>query len=233
MMGKSVLIVEDEKRMRDLLVDYYEVDGYTVYEAADGIEALSVFHANEIDLIILDIMMPKLDGYSVCRKIRQTSKALIIMLTAREEEDDKLLGFELGADEYVTKPFSPKVLLARSNTLLERFKDQQSSVVTRELETITYGPIVINEAGYSISYKGEPLKLTNKEYEVMLLLMKNKGIVFKREAILDHVWGFDYVGDGRVVDTNIKTIRKKLGPHSKWFKTVISVGYKFEVSQDV
>lgn len=233
-MNKTVLIVEDEKRMRDLLVDYFEVDGYKVYQAADGVEALSVFQANEIDLIILDIMMPKLDGYSVCRKIRRTSKTLIIMLTAREEEDDKLLGFELGADEYVTKPFNPKVLIARANTLLERFKDQQKSQeASDEIKTINYGPITVNEAGYSISYNNESLKLTNKEYEVMVLLIKNKDIVFTRETILDKVWGLDYVGDGRVVDTNIKTIRKKLGPHAKWFKTIIGVGYKFEVIHDV
>lgn len=231
-MDKRVLIVEDEKRMRDLLVDYFEVDGYTIFEAADGVEALNVFTKEDIDLIILDIMMPKLDGYSVCRKIRKTSKALIIMLTAREEEDDKLLGFELGADEYVTKPFSPKVLVARANTLLERFLDQKQVEPVSEVKFIDYGPISVNEAGYSISYMNKPLKLTNKEFELMLMLIKNKDRVFTRETILDQIWGFDYVGDGRVVDTNIKTIRKKLGDHSKWFRTVIGVGYKFEVSDD-
>jgi DNA-binding response OmpR family regulator len=227
-MNKSVLIVEDEKRMRDLLVDYFEVEGYDVYEAKDGVMALDVFHDNTIDLIILDIMMPKLDGYSVCRKIRKESNTLIIMLTAREEEDDKLLGFELGADEYVTKPFSPKVLIARANTLLKRFESLEKESNSKKLKLITYGPIDVNEAGYQISYNKKALSLTNKEYELMLLLIKNKGIVFKRESILDSIWGYDYVGDGRVVDTNIKTIRKKIGLHSKWIKTVIGVGYKFE-----
>lgn len=229
-MKKSVLIVEDGKRMRTLLVDYFEEDGFIVYTAADGIEALQQFDKHEVDLIILDIMMPKLDGYSVCQKIRQKSKALIIMLTAREEEDDKLLGFELGADEYVTKPFSMKVLMARANTLLNRFVETEKNELSEKY--IEYESIKIYQAGRKVMYSNEVLELTNKEYDLILLFVKNNGIVLTRDHIIDHIWGYDYIGDGRIVDTNVKTLRKKLREHAKWIKTIKGIGYKFEVTDD-
>lgn len=225
-MNKSVLIVEDIKRMRNLLVEYFGVEGFEVYAASDGVEALQKFDKYDIDLVILDIMIPKLNGYSVCRKIRQKSNALIIMLTAKETEKDKLYGFEIGADDYVTKPFSPKVLIARANTLLNRFIEKENH--TFEDLAIEYGPISINQGGREVSLCNKVLELTNKEYELILFFIKNEGRVLTRNHIIDHIWGDNYFGDGRVVDTNIKTLRKKLEEQGKWIKTVKGIGYKFD-----
>ena len=226
----SVLIVEDEQLMQDLLIEYFKDADYKVYSAGDGVEALSVFRSNDIDLVILDIMMPKLDGFSVCRKIRKESDALIIMLTAREDEDDKLLGFELGADEYVTKPFSPKVLVARAGRLLNRFR----GAAEKETSSVrVIGDLEVDVEGYMVSLKGRALNLTNKEFELLRLLIENDRRVLNREMILEKVWGDDYFGDGRVVDTNIKTLRKKLGERAPWIRTVINVGYKFERNDEV
>lgn len=224
----SVLIVEDEVLMQNLLYEYFVNDGFHVYLAGDGIEALDMFRNNKIDLVVLDIMMPKLDGFSVCRKIRQSSDALIIMLTAREDEDDKLYGYELGADDYITKPFSPKVLLAKVHTLLKRF--EQKIPEEKVLRILEFGDLAIELDGYRVTISGEALTLTKKEYELLAYLANNKGIALQRDRILNKVWGDDYFGDGRVLDTNIKTLRKKLGDKGKWIKTVINVGYKFEVT---
>lgn len=224
----SVLIVEDEVLMQNLLYEYFVNDGFHVYLAGDGIEALDMFRNNKIDLVVLDIMMPKLDGFSVCRKIRQSSDALIIMLTAREDEDDKLYGYELGADDYITKPFSPKVLLAKVHTLLKRF--EQKIPEEKVLRILEFGDLAIELDGYRVTISGEALTLTKKEYELLAYLANNKGIALQRDRILNKVWGEDYFGDGRVLDTNIKTLRKKLGDKGKWIKTVINVGYKFEVT---
>ncbi len=226
-MNENILVVEDEKRMREIICDYLEIDDFTVFQAENGIEAMEIFDKNNIDLVLLDIMIPCLDGWSVCRRIRKKSNTLIIILSARSDEDDKLLGFELGADEYVTKPFSPKVLVARIKTLLNRFNHSTDNKCIKN--TITKKEIEIDKNAYSIKVQENEVIFTRKEYDLLLLLVENEGIVLNREQIINHIWGYDYIGDGRVVDTNIKTIRKKLGNCSKYITTIIGVGYKFEV----
>ncbi len=223
-MSDKVLVVEDDRKMNEILVDYLEAGGYEVYSARDGIEALSLFNQEDIQLVILDIMIPKLDGWSVCRRIRQKSDVIIIILSARSEEDDKLLGYELGADEYITKPFSPKVLLAAITALLKR-----SRINTAPDSVIHHKKITLDKEAYSAMLSGKALALTVKEYELLLKLMENPGRVYKRDALINAIWGYDYFGDGRVVDTNIKTLRKKLGDCSHYIQTVIGVGYKFEI----
>ncbi len=223
-MSKKILVVEDEKRMNEIITDYLEMEEFQVYQAYDGVEALKIFHEEAIDLVILDIMMPKLDGWSVCRKIRSTSDAMVIILSARSDEDDKLMGFELGADEYVTKPFSPKVLVARVKALLKRMGSKQP--IDGEIRK---GHIRIDPLRYDVFYKDIEVKLTVKEFEVLKVLAENDGKVFTRQVLIEKVWGYEYFGDGRVVDTTIKTLRKKLGQGSVYITTVIGVGYKFEV----
>lgn len=223
-MMNSVLIVEDDKKMNDILTDYLETEGYKIYRAGDGVEALNLFEKEDINIVILDIMLPKLDGWSVCRRIRQKSDAFIIIISARSEDEDKLLGYELGADEYITKPFSPKVLLACITALLKRSginsQEENSFIKNQEL--------MINKASYKATLSGMPLSLTVKEFELLLRFIESPGKVFRREALINEIWGYDYYGDGRVVDTNIKTLRKKLGNYSHYIQTVIGVGYKFE-----
>ncbi len=226
----NILVVEDEKRMREIICDYFEMDGYTVFQAGDGIEAMRLFEKEAIDLVLLDIMMPGLDGWSVCRRIRKKSNVLIVILSARSDEDDKLLGFELGADEYVTKPFSPKVLVAQVKTLLNRFQATANDKNTENQGIIIRNEIRIDQDAYVVKVNHVEIVLNRKEYDVLLYLMKNEGIVLNRERIIDSVWGYDYIGDGRVVDTNIKTIRKKLGDASRYIHTVVGVGYRFEVT---
>ena len=223
-MNHTVLVVEDDKRMNEIICDYFEIAGFQVFSAMDGVEALTRFDQEAIDLVILDIMMPKLDGWSVCRRIRQKSDTLIMILSARGEEDDKLMGFELGADEYITKPFSPKVLVAGASALLKRncVKDASDSCVR-------HGEIVIDKESYRVTLSGNTLPLTVKEYELLLKLMENPEKVFKRDVLISSIWGYDYFGDGRVVDTNIKTLRKKLGNYANYIQTIIGIGYKFEV----
>lgn len=228
-MTKNVLIVEDEKLMQDLLLEYFINDGYNVLTADDGIHALDVFRKNEIDLVILDIMMPKLDGFSVCRKIRNESDALIIIVTAREEEDDKLLGYELGADDYVTKPFSPKILLAKASSLLQRYEAAKNNEEKTKQSKIMMKELIIDTEHFTVSIHHKEIALTKKEFDVLSLLVKNHKKVMTREQILTSVWGDDYFGDGRVVDTNIKVLRKKLGEKAIWIKTIVHVGYKFEM----
>ncbi len=223
-MSVKVLVVEDDKKMNDILCDYLETDGYQVYPSSDGVEALNLFEQEEIDLVLLDIMIPKLDGWSVCRRIRQKSDVLIIILSARSEDDDKLLGYELGADEYITKPFSPKVLLACMGALLKRSK----AALPLEEGLLQYRELVLHKDAYRVTLSGAVLSLTVKEYELLLRLLDNPGKVFRREYLINDIWGYDYYGDGRVVDTNIKTLRKKLGHYSRTIQTVIGVGYKFD-----
>ncbi|WP_105614195.1 response regulator transcription factor [Vallitalea okinawensis] len=226
-MKKTVLIVEDEKLMRDILKDYFEIEGYNVIEAENGIDALQQYEEHNVDLIILDIMMPMLDGYSVCRKIREKSDVLIIIITARGEDDDQLLGFDLGADEYVVKPFSPKVLVARARQLLKRI-----STVTPISDLVIKDKIEINKGAYSVKVNNQLLDLAPKEFDILLYLIENEGYVLTREKLLDQVWGYDFFGDTRVVDTHIKKLRKKLEDQAKHIHTVIRVGYKFEVIMD-
>ncbi|EEL69675.1 MULTISPECIES: response regulator transcription factor [Bacillus cereus group] len=224
-MNKTVLLVEDERRLREIVSDYFRNEGFEVIEAEDGKKALELFAEHTIDLIMLDIMLPEIDGWSVCRRIRKESAVPIIMLTARSDEDDTLLGFELGADEYVTKPFSPKVLVARAKTLLKR---ADGALGVSEENTMSLAGIEVNRLSRTVLVDGEEIILTHKEFELLVYLMENKGIVLSRQHLLDQLWGYDYYGDDRTVDTHIKKLRNKLGDKAKHIGTVIRVGYKFE-----
>lgn len=220
-MSKRILVVEDEELMRNIVKDFFEEEGYEVIEAADGQEALEKVDENELDLILLDIMIPKIDGFSVCRKIRKTKNIPIIMTTARSEDDDKLMGYEYGADDYITKPFSPKVLVAKANALLNRLHEPES-------EIIEMCGIEIDTNQHIIKINGEEIEFAQKEYDVLLYLMKNKEKAISRETLLTEVWGYDtFFGDIRTVDTHIKKIRAKLGDKAEHVKTLIKTGYKF------
>ena len=220
----TVLIVDDEQRMRKLIKDFLMQKGYSILEASDGEEALQVFEENQnkIKLILLDVMMPKLDGWSVLRQIRQNSKIPIIMLTARGEEQDELFGFELGVDEYISKPFSPKILVARVEAILKRTSPTQK-------EAKDYGGIVIDSEGRTVTVDGKELELSLREYELLKYLVDNENIALSRDKILNNVWNYDYYGDSRTIDSHIKKIRHKLGKKGKYIQTIRGIGYKFEV----
>lgn len=226
-MEQSILIVEDEERMRRLLKAYFIKSGYKIYEAENGINALEVFKNNKIDLIILDIMMPYMDGWTVCKNIRKNSEVPIIILTARSEEDDKLLGYELGADDYVTKPFSPKVLVAKGKALLKRTSPKDNP----EGSSKNYNGLEISELSHEVKIDGEEAVLSPKEYDLLLFFAKNEGIALSRDIILDKVWGYDYYGGLRTVDTHVKRLREKLKSKAELIKTVRGSGYKFEVKK--
>lgn len=223
-MNNYILIVDDESRMRKLIKDFLVAKGYNILEAEDGEKALQVFEENKskIKLILLDVMMPKLDGWSVLRQIRQTSKVPIIMLTARGEEQDELFGFELGVDEYISKPFSPKILVARVEAILKRVQGE-----TKEIKD--YGGIEINKEGRTVTVDGKTLELSLREYELLVYLVENENIALSRDKILNNVWNYDYYGDSRTIDSHIKKVRHKLGKKGKYIKTIRGVGYKFEV----
>lgn len=221
----KVLVVEDEYRMRELIVAYFKKEGYEVLEAGDGNDAIDLFEREKVDVVILDVMIPGMYGWEVCKYIRNISDVPIIMLTAKSEEEDKLLGFELGADEYVTKPFSPKVLVARTRNLLKRVQGDISSGEG----VISISGISINTLSYEVKVGDKVIATSPKEYELLYYLVENKNRVCTREKILDRVWGYDYMGDYRVVDTHIKKLRSKLGDYANLIKTIIRVGYMFEV----
>ena len=223
-MNNCILIVDDEQRMRKLIRDFLVAKGYSILEAEDGEKALEVYQKNKnnISLILLDVMMPKLDGWSVLRQIRQTSKVPIIMLTARGEEQDELFGFELGVDEYISKPFSPKILVARVEALLKRTKPEE-----KEIEE--YGGITINSKGRTVTVDGKQVEMSLREYELLKYLVDNKGIALSRDKILNNVWNYDYYGDSRTIDSHIKKIRHKLGKKGKYIQTIRGIGYKFEI----
>lgn len=220
----TVLIVDDESRMRKLIKDFLMQKNYKILEAGDGEEALKIFQENEekISVILLDVMMPKLDGWSVLRQIRQTSKVPIIMLTARGEEQDELFGFELGVDEYISKPFSPKILVARVEALLKRTRAEENG-------TKDYGGIIIDSKGRTVTVDGKQIEMSLREYELLKYLVDNKGIALSRDKILNNVWNYDYYGDSRTIDSHIKKIRHKLGKKGKYIQTIRGIGYKFEV----
>lgn len=220
----TVLVVDDEARMRKLIKDFLNAKGYNIVEAEDGEKALEVFESQKekIGLILLDVMMPKLDGWSVLRQIRQTSKVPIIMLTARGEEQDELFGFELGVDEYISKPFSPKILVARVEAILKRVNGDKQKLKD-------YNGIEIDEAGRTVSVDGKQIELSLREYELLKYLVDNENIALSRDKILNNVWNYDYYGDSRTIDSHIKKIRHKLGKKGKYIKTMRGVGYKFEV----
>ena len=220
----TVLVVDDESRMRKLIRDFLSQKQYKILEAGDGEEALQVFEENQnsINLILLDVMMPKLDGWSVLRQIRQTSKVPIVMLTARGEEQDELFGFELGVDEYISKPFSPKILVARVEAILKRTQAEENKV-------IDYGGITIDTEGRTVKVDGKEIEMSLREYELLKYLMDNANIALSRDKILNNVWNYDYYGDSRTIDSHIKKIRHKLGKKGKYIETIRGVGYKFEV----
>lgn len=226
MEGINLLIVDDEPGIRDLIKEYIYDDAFEVDEASDGIEALNMFKKKSYNLIILDVMMPKMDGWSVCREIRKTSRVPIIMLTARGEEYDKLFGFELGVDDYVVKPFSPKELLARMKAVLSRSMPDSSKQQTNQ---IVLDELIINFDGRSVDLSGERLNLTPKEYDLLKFFVENQNKVFTRDQLLNLVWGYDFMGDDRTVDTHVKMLRESLRQYRKWIVTVWGVGYKFEV----
>lgn len=219
----KILIVEDEKNMQEIIAEYMQRGGHTCFTADDGMDALLTLKNNPMDLMILDIMMPHLDGFSVCKMAREMSNLPIIMLTAKSNEDDKLKGYDLGADDYMTKPFSPKVLLAKANALLRR----SSSLPA---DTINAGKISILTASHKVFLDGKEITLTYKEYELLHFFMSNPGQIFSREQLLNRIWGYDFEGTTRTVDTHIKTLRQKLGDEGRHIVTLIRSGYKFEVT---
>ena len=221
----KILVVDDESRMRKLVKDFLGREGYQVLEAGDGLEAMEAFYAEkDIALIILDVMMPKMDGWQTCREIRKDSKVPIIMLTAKSEESDELLGFELGVDEYISKPFSPRILVARVDAILRR----TNNIGQDQIEQA--GDIEINKAAHIVTVKGEPIELSFKEFELLSYFIQNKGIALSRENILNNVWNYDYFGDARTIDTHVKKLRSKLGEKGEYIKTIWGMGYKFEVN---
>ena len=224
MLNNCILVIDDEQRMRKLIKDFLAAKGYSILEAEDGEKGLEVFeeNKNKISLILLDVMMPKLDGWSVLRQIRQESKVPIIMLTARGEEQDELFGFELGVDEYISKPFSPKILVARVEAILKRTSKD-------EKEVKDYGGIEIDKEGRTVKVDGKPIELSLREYELLTYLVDNENIALSRDKILNNVWNYDYYGDSRTIDSHIKKIRHKLGKKGKYIQTMRGVGYKFEV----
>jgi len=224
MLDTTVLIVDDESRMRKLIKDFLTQKGYKTIEAEDGEKALKIFEegTEKINLILLDVMMPKLDGWSVLRKIRQTSNIPVIMLTARGEEQDELFGFELGVDEYITKPFSPKILVARVEAILKRIQGNSK-------QPKDYGGILLDQEARTVKVDGKETELSLREYELLKYLLENENIALSREKILNNVWNYDYYGDSRTIDSHIKKIRHKLGKKGKYIQTMRGVGYKFEV----
>lgn len=222
-MNKTILIVEDESRIRMLIRDYLKRENFTIYEASNGEEALWLFSNYKIDLIILDIMLPKMNGFEVLDKFRQVSTVPVILLTAKSEEEDKLQGYELGADDYITKPFSPKVLVAKIKALLKRTRTELDSSLQY------FGGLIVNTLSHEVIVDDKPLNLSPTEYDLLQYLTQNEGIALSRDIILDNVWGIDYYGDIRTVDTNIKRLREKLGSKSSYIVTVRGSGYKFEV----
>ena len=220
----KILVVDDESRMRKLVKDFLIRSGYEVLEAADGEEAIDVFFTvKDIELVILDVMMPKMDGWQVCKEIRAHAKTPIIMLTARGDERDELLGFELGVDEYITKPFSPKILVARVEAVLRRTNAKTGD------EAVSIGGIIVNKTAHIVKVDDKEIELSFKEFELLSYFIENQGIALSREKILNNVWNYDYFGDARTIDTHVKKLRSKLGDKGDYIKTIWGMGYKFEV----
>ena len=226
MEAPKILVVDDESRMRKLVKDFLEKKNFRVLEAGDGEEAMDIFYEEkDIALLILDVMMPKMDGWEVCREIRKNSKVPIIMLTARGDERDELLGFDLGVDEYISKPFSPKILVARVEAILRRTGQDTGN------DVLSAGGIVIDKSAHQASVDGKPMELSFKEFELLTYFLENQGIALSREKILNSVWNYDYFGDARTIDTHVKKLRSKMGEKGEYIKTVWGMGYKFEVDE--
>ena len=221
----KILVVDDESRMRKLVRDFHVRQDFDVVEAGDGEEALDLFYKDKsIALIILDVMMPKMNGWEVCREVRETSKVPIIMLTAKSEESDELMGFDLGVDEYIAKPFSPKILVARVEAILRR-----TNKIGEASEVKKAGAIILDKTAHEVKLDGKTIDLSFKEFELLDYFLDNQGIALSRERILNGVWNYDYFGDARTIDTHVKKLRSKLGEHGDYIKTVWGMGYKFEV----
>ena len=224
----KILVVDDESRMRKLVRDFLVREDYEVLEAGDGEAALVIFYQEKnIALIILDVMMPKMNGWDVCREVRETSKVPIIMLTAKGDEEDELTGFELGVDEYISKPFSPKILVARVSAILRR-----SGKAPEEGKLLSIGGIVIDQTAHTVTVDGRQIELSFKEFELLTYFMENEGIALSREKILNHVWNYDYFGDARTIDTHVKKLRAKIGEKGDYIKTIWGMGYKFEAEEN-
>lgn len=224
--ASKILVVDDESRMRKLVKDFLTKKNFQVLEAGNGEEAMDIFYEEkDIALIILDVMMPKMDGWEVCREIRKNSKVPIIMLTARSDERDELLGFDLGVDEYISKPFSPKILVARVEAILRRTGQSNPE------DVLSAGGIVIDKAAHLATVDGNPMELSFKEFELLTYFLENEGIALSREKILNSVWNYDYFGDARTIDTHVKKLRSKMGDKGEYIKTVWGMGYKFEVDE--
>jgi DNA-binding response OmpR family regulator len=220
----KILIVDDEQKIREVIREYAEFNGYEVAEAGDGMEAIGLCKLNDYDLIIMDIMMPRLDGFSACKEIRKIKDIPVIMLSARGEEYDKLFGFELGIDDYIVKPFSPKELMARVNVVLSR----RNSAAASGLEVLKFGGLEISITARSVTVDGVKADLTPKEYDLLFYLVHNRNIALSRDKLLSDVWGYDFFGDDRTIDTHIKNLRNNLGPYRDYIVTLRGVGYKFE-----
>lgn len=218
----KILVVDDESRMRKLVKDFLVREKYEVLEACDGEAALDIFFQDkDISMVLLDVMMPKMDGWQVCREIRNYSKVPVIMLTAKSDEKDELLGFQLGVDEYISKPFSPKILVARINAILRRIQESEEG-------SIEIGGILLDQAAHDVKIDGNSIELSIKEYELLTYFIKNKGVALSRERILNSVWNYDYFGDARTIDTHVKKLRSKMGEKGAYIKTIWGMGYKFE-----
>ncbi len=221
-MNNKILVVDDESRIRKIIRDFLVREGYVVCEAEDGEAALDIFCSNnDIDLIIMDVMMPKMDGWQLCKEVRKLSKVPILMLTAKSEEQDELKGFELGVDEYISKPFSPKILTARVNALLRRTTGDSE-------EILDIAGITVNKIAHTVTIDGKEIYLSFKEFELLTYFMENRGITLSREKILNNVWNYDYYGDARTIDTHVKKLRSKMGEKGKFISTIWGMGYKFE-----
>lgn len=229
MEGKKILIVDDEKNIRNVIKEYAKFDGFETFEAEDGMQAVEMCRTQDFDLIIMDIMMPKLDGYSAVREIRKTKQIPVIMLSAMGEEYDKLFGFELGVDDYVTKPFSPKELLARIRAVMKR---SAAPAPAGDNNVLKFEGLEINMSGREVFVDGKPVSLTPKEYDLLFYLVRNKGIALSREKLLEEVWGYDFYGDDRTVDTHIKMLRNSLGDYRKFIVTLRGMGYKFDAGRE-
>ena len=221
----KILVADDEQKIREVIKEYAEYEGHTVYEAVDGMQAVDMAKEQDFDIIIMDVMMPRLDGFSACKEIRKFKNAPILMLSARTEEYDKLFGFEMGVDDYVVKPFSPKEVLARINAIIKRNKSGNEPAG----ETVKFEGLEINFTARDVFIDGEKANLTPKEYDLLFYLVKNKNIALTRNKLLEEVWGYDFFGDDRTIDTHIKMLRNNLGPYRKFIVTLRGMGYKFQV----
>lgn len=221
----KILVADDEQKIREVIKEYAEYEGHTVYEAVDGMQAVDMAKEQDFDIIIMDVMMPRLDGFSACKEIRKFKNTPILMLSARTEEYDKLFGFEMGVDDYVVKPFSPKEVLARINAIIKRNKSGNEHVG----ETVKFEGLEINFTARDVFIDGEKANLTPKEYDLLFYLVKNKNIALTRNKLLEEVWGYDFFGDDRTIDTHIKMLRNNLGPYRKFIVTLRGMGYKFQV----